>query len=160
MEPIDFAGANVVVAKDQPPYKPLPSQFIGGKVGVLLCCWQLSDEEFEEVKRTRVIRNSIMTFDQPLQPHCLSADRPQWDIPQQNELFQQLREAVAEAKPEVRTELWKVVKVDQKGRHADEEVPEGNYLTEDAATDLARDLNTSRATDSVHYFKALPCGGS
>jgi hypothetical protein len=143
MKPIDFQGTNVIVAENQPPYLPLPGVFVGGPVGVLLCCWELNEEELEEIIRTRRIYNSIMTFNQPLQPHCISADRP--DL----ELFAEQVTA-----PPVKQEIWKVVKCDAKERHGDELVE--TNLTKESAAELANALNTNRATDSVHYFSARP----
>lgn len=76
MDPVDFPGADVVVAKDQPPYKPLPVQWVGGDMGVMLMCWEMSEEELAEVIRTRRIWITSLTFSQPIQPLCVSTDRP------------------------------------------------------------------------------------
>lgn len=77
MKPIYFPGALVVVAKDQPPYEPLPVQFVGGKMGIMVSCWELTDTELESVRRDRRIWVTSLTFNQPVQPLVLSADRPQ-----------------------------------------------------------------------------------
>lgn len=142
MNPIEFEGCNVVIAANQPPYKPLPGQFTGGKPGMLLTCWELDEEEFEEIARTRRIWNSIMTFDAPLQPHCLSADRPIAEDP----------ELIKEEEPEV----WRVVKVAMQDERRAERVENGDNLSKQNAADLANELNTRhRASQMTHYFKAI-----
>ena len=53
MQPIEFKGQNVIYAKDQPQYLPLPAlQLPNGEV---ISCWQLSDEEFERLSKTRCL---------------------------------------------------------------------------------------------------------
>lgn len=68
MKPIQFKGANVVYAKDQPEYIPLPAFKDESKEGIVVTCWELSFWD-----RVRLIFNgklwlSIWTFNQPLQP--------------------------------------------------------------------------------------------
>ena len=68
MKPVEFPGHNVVFAKDQPEYLPLPALRVPGPEGEVITCWELSDEELEEIKRTKRIYLSQWTFNNPLQP--------------------------------------------------------------------------------------------
>lgn len=77
MKPIKFDGHNIVIAENQPPYMPLPALCFGDPLGTLLFCWDVSDEELELISRTRKVWVTSLSFNQPLQPLCLSADRPQ-----------------------------------------------------------------------------------
>jgi hypothetical protein len=74
--PIKFDGSNVVIAENQPPYIPLPAQFMGDKCGTVLTCWQFSDEERAEFLRTGLIWATFLTFGQPFQPVALATDKP------------------------------------------------------------------------------------
>lgn len=66
MKPVEFEGANVVYAKDQPQYLPLPAQRT--KEGVVTTCWEITDEEIEEIKINKKIFIRILTFNSSLQP--------------------------------------------------------------------------------------------
>lgn len=66
MKPIEFPGHNVVFAKDQPEYQPLPALRMPD--GEVITCWEISDEELEEIVKTKRIYLSQLTFNQPLQP--------------------------------------------------------------------------------------------
>lgn len=74
MKPIPFPGSNVVFAANQPEYLPLPAH--QREDGVVTSCWELTDEEMEEVSRTHLIWFSVHTFNRPLQPQL-----PQVQIP-------------------------------------------------------------------------------
>lgn len=53
MKPVEFPGVNVVFAKDQPEYMPLPAMKIpNDPQGLIITKWQLSPEELES-KRNR-----------------------------------------------------------------------------------------------------------
>lgn len=72
MNPIDveaMAGPTsryVVIAKDQPQYRPLPALlFTDGKI---MTEWQLTEEERERILRGENIRLWIWTHGRPLQP--------------------------------------------------------------------------------------------
>ena len=41
MQPLNFDGANVVFAANQPEYEPLPAEYVGGQSGEILTCWVL-----------------------------------------------------------------------------------------------------------------------
>ena len=74
MKPVEFPGHNVVFAKDQPEYLPLPALRVPGPEGEVITCWELSDEELEEIKRTKRIYLSQWTFNNPLQPIRMTTD--------------------------------------------------------------------------------------
>lgn len=69
MQPKEFDGQNVVFAKDQPQYNPLPARIIGDDV---VSCWELTDDEIERIKETRCIWVASKTFQKPLQPLYLT----------------------------------------------------------------------------------------
>lgn len=72
-----FPGVNVVFAKDQPEYMPLPAMKIpNDPQGLIITKWQLSPEELERIKETGTIHLSVATFNQPLQPVLLTVDLP------------------------------------------------------------------------------------
>tara|TARA_R110002020_G_scaffold475112_1_gene708608 strand:+ start:4485 stop:4745 length:261 start_codon:yes stop_codon:yes gene_type:complete len=66
MKPVSFKGQNVVFAKDQPEYQPLPALKMPD--GEVITCWELSDQEIEDVTKTKRIYLQQLTFNQPLQP--------------------------------------------------------------------------------------------
>lgn len=74
MEPILFDGANVIMGKDQPEYVPLPAY--KAPDGTVTTCWKLTPEELKQVNETGVIWLSTLTFNQPLQPILLCAEKP------------------------------------------------------------------------------------
>ena len=76
MEPLNFDGANVVYAANQPEYKPLPAEYCGGKYGQINTLWELSPEELKQVQETGKIWLSVLTFGQPLQPVLLATEKP------------------------------------------------------------------------------------
>ena len=72
MKPIEFEGHNVVYAKDQPEYNPLPAyRDVGGTVKT---CWELNAAELEKIRQRGKVWLSQMTFNQPLQPVHLWVD--------------------------------------------------------------------------------------
>lgn len=66
MKPIPFPGQNVVFAKDQPEYRPLPALRLPD--GEVITCWEMSDEEIADIVQSRKIYLKQLTFNQPLQP--------------------------------------------------------------------------------------------
>lgn len=73
----DFPGRNVVIAKDQPEYMPLPAYRIpGDEYGRIVCCWKLSWRERLRLLWSGKVWHTIMTFNQPLQPQLLEVQRP------------------------------------------------------------------------------------
>lgn len=74
MKPVEFDGWNAEIAKDQKEYLTLPAHI--AKDGEVVSCWELSDEEIEEIKKTKRIYLGISTFNKPLQPQRLSVYNP------------------------------------------------------------------------------------
>lgn len=63
MKPVEFPGVNVVFAKDQPEYMPLPAMKIpNDPQGLIITKWQLSPEELERIKETGTIHLSMPTI--------------------------------------------------------------------------------------------------
>lgn len=75
MTPIPFKEHNIIMAKDQPEYMPLPMYKIPEK-GFSVCCWKLSWKERLRILISGVIWHQILTFNQPLQPQLLTIDKP------------------------------------------------------------------------------------
>ena len=72
-----FPGHNVVIAKDQPEYMPLPAYRIpDDQYGRLVCCWKLSWRERFRLLWSGRVWHTIMTFNHPLQPQLLEVQRP------------------------------------------------------------------------------------
>lgn len=72
MKPVEFKEQNVVYAKDQKEYMPLPAlKFEDGTVNT---CWKMSWKELLKIVRTRKVWVSVMTFNKPLQPLLVCAD--------------------------------------------------------------------------------------
>lgn len=70
----EFVGHNVVIAKDQPGYIPLPA-FHNPKEGSLTFCFELNKEEIEEISKTGKIWFKQLTFNKPMNPICLSTQK-------------------------------------------------------------------------------------
>ncbi len=66
MKPIEFLGQNIIFAKDQPEYQPLPAQRT--EDGVVLTFWELTPEERLEVFNEGKLYIRQLTFNRPLQP--------------------------------------------------------------------------------------------
>jgi hypothetical protein len=66
MNPVEFKGQNVIFAKDQPEYNPLPALKL--EDGMVITCWELSDEEINQLVKSKRLFISMLTFNQPLQP--------------------------------------------------------------------------------------------
>lgn len=62
----EFADLEVIYAKGQKEYTPLP--VIKNSAGVVLSRWRLTDEERKAVAEGADVLLSIHTFNQPLQP--------------------------------------------------------------------------------------------
>ena len=77
MQPLNFEGANVVFAANQPEYEPLPAEYRGGQSGEILTCWELSPDELKRVQETGKVRLGVLTFGQPLQPVYLAVEKPE-----------------------------------------------------------------------------------
>ena len=76
MNLIEFPEQTVMIAKDQPQYKPLPAHQFRDECGTIACCWQLTFGERIRVLFGGKIWHQIATFGEPLQPQLLSVDKP------------------------------------------------------------------------------------
>lgn len=68
MKPITFPEHNVIYAKDQPEYIPLPVFKSDTPQGECVSCWSLSFRERIKILFTGKIWVSLMTFNKPLTP--------------------------------------------------------------------------------------------
>lgn len=68
MKPIEFPESNVVFAKDQPEYQPLPAFKNQSELGEVISCWQLSFPERLRLLFSGKLWVSLMTFNKPLTP--------------------------------------------------------------------------------------------
>ena len=71
MRPIEFPQANIIIAKDQPEYQPLPAHRT--KDGVVTSAWELQPEDFKRLLARpqgapALVYVSQLTFGRPLQP--------------------------------------------------------------------------------------------
>ena len=62
----EFKDIEVVYAKDQPEYLPLPA--IRNSKGIVLSRWKLTDEERNAIHSGADLYLSVYTFNHPLQP--------------------------------------------------------------------------------------------
>lgn len=76
MKLVQFVEANIVIAKDQPQYIPMPAHSYLDEHGMITCCWQLSFIERIKLLFSGKIWHSILTFNKPLQPQMLEVDKP------------------------------------------------------------------------------------
>jgi hypothetical protein len=77
MKLIEFPEQTTIIAKDQPPYLPLPAYQVPlSPEGQIICCWKLSLLERLKVLFKGKIWHSVLTFQNPLQPQLLSANKP------------------------------------------------------------------------------------
>lgn len=74
MKPISFREQNIVIAKDQPEYIPIPA--LKDARGMVTMCWQFSWWERVQMLFTGKLWHQVMTFNAPLQPIKLSLDKP------------------------------------------------------------------------------------
>lgn len=68
MKPIEFPEQNVVFAKDQPEYQPLPAFRNSGGMGEVISCWQLTPRERLRMLFTGKLWVSLAMFGKPLTP--------------------------------------------------------------------------------------------
>ena len=68
MKPVDFEGSNVVFAKDQPEYLPLPACKIEGQEGEVISIWKPTFQERIKILFGKNIAISLWTFNKPLTP--------------------------------------------------------------------------------------------
>ena len=73
MDIIKFPECNVTYAEDQPEYRPLPA--LKKEDGEIVTCWQPSIRERLKILFTGRIWLSVLTFNKPLQPLLMSANK-------------------------------------------------------------------------------------
>lgn len=74
MIPIYFDGHNVVFAKNQPEYLPLPAKVEGNRSTF---CWKLSWRERLTILLRGILWHQVLNFREPLQPQKLSTEKPE-----------------------------------------------------------------------------------
>lgn len=75
MKTINFKHQNVVFAKNQPEYIPLPALKLNTKNGEVISCWHMNFRERIKALFTGRVWLSLMTFNNPLTPSFISVDR-------------------------------------------------------------------------------------
>lgn len=75
MKSIEFKHQNVVFAKDQPQYMPLPALKIDSAQGEVISCWKLTFLERLKVLITGKVWLSLCSFNKPLTPSYLAINR-------------------------------------------------------------------------------------
>lgn len=73
MKPIEFKEQNVVYAKDQKEYMPLPA--LKFEDGAVITCWKLSWKEILKLLFTRKVWVTMLTFNKPLQPLLVTINK-------------------------------------------------------------------------------------
>lgn len=66
MKPIEFIGQNVIFGEGHEEYQPLPA--LRTPDGTVISCWELSEEEVQEVVKNKCVFISQLTFNSRLQP--------------------------------------------------------------------------------------------
>lgn len=75
MKPVEFKHQNVIFAKDQPEYQPLPALRLDTPEGQVISCWKMSIWERMKVLFTGRVWLSLMSFNKPLTPSYLAVNR-------------------------------------------------------------------------------------
>lgn len=73
MSPKEFPEVNVVIAKNQSPYLPLPAYVKGDQVTI---CWRLTIWERVVLLVRGELWHQVLNFRDPLQPQKLSVIKP------------------------------------------------------------------------------------
>lgn len=77
MNPAHFPESNVVFGLGQPEYLGLPVLARQTPEGHVTSCWHMTEEEFQEITRTRKVFVTVLTFYQPLQPQMVTVGVPE-----------------------------------------------------------------------------------
>lgn len=73
---VDFPESNVVFAKDQPEYRPLPGfKSLDSPHGELITCWKLTRGQRLKIVLTGRLWLMAVTFNDPLQPLYLTVNK-------------------------------------------------------------------------------------
>lgn len=75
MKPIEFKEQNVVYAKDQPEYIPLPGHKVDSPKGEFIFCMKLTFKERLRLLLTGKLWCSLLTFNKPLTPSFFSTKK-------------------------------------------------------------------------------------
>lgn len=75
MKPIEFPEQNVVFAKDQPQYQPLPAFKDSGPEGEVISCWKLTFKERVRILFTGKLWVSLLSFHNPLTPSYFTTNK-------------------------------------------------------------------------------------
>jgi hypothetical protein len=86
MKPIEFKEHNVVFAKNQPEYIPLPAYKYAGTDGEVVSCWQLSFIERMRLLLTGKVWLMMLTFHEPLTPVSLTTVKKEF-IPHKEKTY-------------------------------------------------------------------------
>ena len=74
MDIVKFAECNVTYAENQPEYRPLPA--LKMEDGEIVTCWKPSIRERLKILFSGKIWLNVLTFNKPLQPLLMSANKP------------------------------------------------------------------------------------
>jgi len=81
-ELVEFPEQNVIYAKNQPEYRPLPAyRFRADVEGRIIFCWRLSWRDRLRVLFAGVFWHQVATFNEPLQPQLLLVRKPKMENP-------------------------------------------------------------------------------
>ena len=76
MKPINFKESNIIFAKNQPPYIPLPAYQDDIQGGRIFHCWKLTLLERLKILFTGKLWVNVLNFKQPPQPIKLMVNSP------------------------------------------------------------------------------------
>lgn len=83
MKAIEFKKQNVVFAKDQKEYQPLPAY--SQPNGLVTFCMQLDPHELEKVLQSGKLRLTVLTFGRPAQPIRVATKEPAFPVTQRGQ---------------------------------------------------------------------------
>lgn len=75
MNAIEFKEQTHVIAKDQKEYKPLPAYVSDG---LMVCCFELTEEEKAKVLETKNAKIRVLNFNGPVQPMEVRTVKPEF----------------------------------------------------------------------------------
>ena len=76
MKPVKFKESNIIYAKNQQPYLPLPAWQKNDDKGTIVCCWEVTFIERLRILFTGRLYLSMLTFNKPLTPNRIYAENP------------------------------------------------------------------------------------
>lgn len=78
MKAIEFEQQNIIFAKDQKEYLPLPAYT--QENGLVTFCMELEDGELEDIMKTKVLELTVLTFRRPVQPIKITTIKPTFPV--------------------------------------------------------------------------------